>query len=66
MCSTIYYQIVQNLILLSTCALCLQTIKKHYPLSSERKELINFMFEFDTNSTEISLPIQQIQVSLFV
>lgn len=49
---------------MSTYVLCLQIIRKHYPLSSQRIELINFMFEFDTNSTEISVPVQEIQVSL--
>ena len=61
----VQHTILPNCIkLMSTYALCLQIIKKRYPLCSQRKELINFMFEFDTNSTEISLPVQQIQVSL--
>ena len=47
----------QNLIFF-THALCLQIIKKHYPLSDRRKELMSFTFEFDTNSDEISMDLQ--------
>ena len=59
-CMCVYVCVVldkQNLTFF-THALCLQIIKKHYPLSSRRKELMSFLFEFDTNSAEISMDLQ--------
>lgn len=40
---------------LAVICLHLQIVTKYYPLTSKRKELANFYFEFETNKGEIIL-----------